>query len=152
MTDTDDGLSCPSPCGQSLRACPFRLPWLHVTWEIPCSSRSLPFWFLFAHKKRLYLLDTAFGIISLVVTDTDDGPSCPSPCGQSLRACPFRLPWLHVTWEIPCSSRSLPFWFLFAHKKRLYLLDTAFGIISLVVTYFHMGRPHTIIGDTPFHF
>ncbi len=21
----------------------------------------------------------------------------------------------------------------------------------LAVTYFHMGRPHTIIGDTPFH-
>ena len=23
---------------------------------------------------------------------------------------------------------------------------------ALAVTYFHMGRPHTIIGDTPFHF
>ena len=25
-------------------------------------------------------------------------------------------------------------------------------IKNLAVTYFHMGKPHTIIGDAPFHF
>jgi hypothetical protein len=27
-----------------------------------------------------------------------------------------------------------------------------FGDKALAVTYFRMGKPHTIIGDTPFHF
>ena len=30
--------------------------------------------------------------------------------------------------------------------------DAGVGDKDLAVTYFHMGRPHTIIGDTPFHF
>ena len=42
--------------------------------------------------------------------------------------------------------------FLKHKKKPLSLLIRAFTILKLALTYFHMGRPHTIIGDDSFHF
>ena len=37
-------------------------------------------------------------------------------------------------------------------KKTPLCEERGFGDKALAVTYFRMGKPHTIIGDTPFHF
>ena len=37
------------------------------------------------------------------------------------------------------------------NKKTLSPYRLRVGEEDLAVTYFRMGRPHTIIGDTPFH-
>ena len=49
--------------------------------------------------------------------------------------------------EVPCISKK-------AHQKKSAapMKGTALSNKTLAVTYFRMGRPHTIIGDAPFHF
>ena len=37
-------------------------------------------------------------------------------------------------------------------KKPQSYIDWGFEVKCLAMTYFHMGRPHTIIGAVPFHF
>ena len=47
-----------------------------------------------------------------------------------------------------------PDWSLFSLgiKKPQTIADLGFYCSSLTVTYSHMGRPHTTIGDASFHF
>ena len=41
---------------------------------------------------------------------------------------------------------------LAARKENPRCLRRGFVVKALAVTYVRMGRPHTIIGETPFHF
>jgi hypothetical protein len=44
-------------------------------------------------------------------------------------------------------------WIFGNAKKRLFLSEEPFFLNkSLAMTYFHMGKPHTIIGAERFHF
>ena len=52
----------------------------------------------------------------------------------------------------PANQDKTPLTMCGKQKKSLNVKRTGILKISLAVSYSHMGRPHTTIGDTPFHF